>query len=30
MNAAPILKFKGGGVITATANRPLLDIADLL
>jgi CBS domain-containing protein len=30
MNAATILKFKGGGVVTATANRSLLDIAELL
>ena len=30
MNTAAILKFKGGGVITATANRSLLDIAKLL
>jgi len=29
MNAATILKFKGGGVVTAKANR-LLDIAELL
>ena len=30
MNAATILKFKGGGVVTATANRSLLNIAELL
>ena len=30
MNAATILKFKGRGVVTATANRSLLDIAKLL
>ena len=30
MNAATILKQKGGGVITATANISLLDIAELL
>lgn len=30
MNAATILKFKGSGVVTATANRSLLDIAKLL
>jgi CBS domain-containing protein len=30
MNAATILKQKGGGVITATANISLLDIAKLL
>jgi CBS domain-containing protein len=30
MNAATILTFKGGGVVTATANRSLLDIAELL
>jgi CBS domain-containing protein len=30
MNAATILKFKGNGVVTATANKSLLDIAKLL
>ena len=30
MNAATILKFKGSGVITTTANKSLLDIAKLL
>lgn len=30
MNAATILKFKGSGVVTSTANRSLLDIAKLL
>lgn len=30
MNAATILKFKGGGVVTTTANKSLLDIAKLL
>lgn len=30
MNAATILKFKGSGVVTSTANRSLLDIANLL
>jgi CBS domain-containing protein len=30
MNAATILKFKGDGVVTATANRSLLAIAELL
>jgi CBS domain-containing protein len=30
MNAATILKFKGSVVVTATANRSLLDIAELL
>jgi CBS domain-containing protein len=30
MNAATILKFKGRGVVTSTANRSLLDIAKLL
>jgi len=30
MNAATILKFKGSGVVTTTANRSLLDIAKLL
>jgi CBS domain-containing protein len=30
MNAATILKQKGGGVITATANISLLDVAKLL
>ena len=30
MNAATILKFKGSGVVTSTANRSLLDIAELL
>jgi hypothetical protein len=30
MNAATILKFKGRGVLTCTANRSLLDIATLL
>lgn len=30
MNAAAILKFKGSGVVTATANASLLDIANLL
>jgi len=30
MNAAAILKFKGSGVITTTANSSLLDIANLL
>jgi CBS domain-containing protein len=30
MNAATILKFKGTGVVTSTANRSLLDIAKLL
>ena len=30
MNAAAILKFKGDGVVTATANTSLLDIANLL
>ena len=30
MNAATILKFKGRGVVTATENRSLLDIAKLL
>ena len=30
MNAATILKFKGGGVVTSKANRSLLDIAKLL
>jgi CBS domain-containing protein len=30
MNAATILKFKGSGVITTTANKSLLDIANLL
>ena len=30
MNAATILKFKGSGVVTSTANKSLLDIAKLL
>ena len=30
MNAATILKFKGRGVVTTTANKSLLDIAKLL
>lgn len=30
MNAATILKFKGSGVVTTTANKSLLDIAKLL
>ena len=30
MNAAAILKFKGGGVVTTTANKSLLEIAKLL
>jgi CBS domain-containing protein len=30
MNAATILKFKGNGVVTATVNKSLLDIANLL
>jgi CBS domain-containing protein len=30
MNAATILKFKGKGVVTTTANTSLLDIAKLL
>ena len=30
MNAATILKFKGGGVFTTTANKSLLEIAKLL
>jgi CBS domain-containing protein len=30
MNAAAILKFKGSDVVTSTANRSLLDIAELL
>ena len=30
MNAATILKSKGSGVVTSTANRSLLDIAKLL
>ena len=30
MNAATILRFKGSGVVTATANKSLLDIAKLL
>ena len=30
MNAATILKSKGRGVVTATANKSLLDIAKLL
>jgi len=30
MNAATILKFKGRGVVTTTANTSLLDIAKLL
>jgi len=30
MNAATILKLKGNGVVTATANKSLLDIANLL
>ena len=30
MNVATILKFKGGGVVTTTANKSLLDIAKLL
>ena len=30
MNAANILKFKGGGVFTTTANKSLLEIAKLL
>jgi CBS domain-containing protein len=30
MNAATILKLKGGGVVTTTANKSLLDIAKLL
>ncbi len=30
MNAATILKFKSGGVITTTANKSLLEIAKLL
>jgi CBS domain-containing protein len=30
MNAAAILKFKGRGVVTTTANKSLLDIAKLL
>ena len=30
MNAATILKFKGRGVVTSTANKSLLDIAKLL
>jgi CBS domain-containing protein len=30
MNAATILKFKGSRVVTSTANRSLLDIAELL
>ena len=30
MNTATILKSKGNGVVTATANRSLLDIANLL
>jgi len=30
MNAATILKFKGNGVVTATANTSLLEIANLL
>jgi CBS domain-containing protein len=30
MNAATILKFKGSGVITTTANKSLLEIANLL
>ena len=30
MNAATVLKFKGGGVFTTTANKSLLEIAKLL
>jgi CBS domain-containing protein len=30
MNTATILKFKGNSVVTATANKSLLDIANLL
>jgi CBS domain-containing protein len=30
MNAATILKFKGSGVVTSSANKSLLDIAKLL
>ena len=30
MNAATILKFKGSGVVTTTADKSLLDIAKLL
>jgi CBS domain-containing protein len=30
MNAATILKFKGSGVVTSSANKSLLDIARLL
>jgi CBS domain-containing protein len=30
MNAATILKFKRGGVVTTTRNKSLLDIAKLL
>ena len=30
MNAATVLKLKGGGVFTTTANKSLLEIAKLL